>query len=233
MRKFSILILAGALALVFGVIFLVKMKNKDVTPALEEEPTQLSQNAYVLSQPEPQSSASVVKQEPSASSSVQINVKKVYFADVLTSVGMIRLELNMPQTPKTVSNFINLAQKHFYDNTIFHRVIKGFMIQGGDPKGDGSGGPGYSFDDEPFAGEYLRGTLAMANAGRNTNGSQFFIMHEDNTSLPKNYVIFGKVSSGIEVVDEIADAEVGPNAFGENSKPLNPVIIKSVTIKEK
>ena len=106
------------------------------------------------------------------------------------------------------------------------------MIQGGDPKGDGTGGPGYKFDDEPFTGEYVRGTIAMANAGPNTNGSQFFIMHSDNP-LPKNYVIFGKVTSGMEVVDKIAESPVQPSSSGEMSTPVTPVKILTIDIKEK
>src|SRR3989338_9693354 len=104
------------------------------------------------------------------------------------------------------------------------------MIQGGDPKGDGTGGPGYKFADEPFTGEYTRGTIAMANSGPNTNGSQFFIMHADNP-LPKNYVIFGKVISGMETVDTIAESPVQPSLSGESSYPLTPVKILSVEIK--
>jgi cyclophilin family peptidyl-prolyl cis-trans isomerase len=106
------------------------------------------------------------------------------------------------------------------------------MIQGGDPKGNGTGGPGYKFADEPFSGEYLRGTVAMANSGPNTNGSQFFIMHQDYP-LPKNYVIFGQVSSGLEVVDKIATAPVKSGPTGENSTPVNPVKVLSVEITEK
>ena len=132
----------------------------------------------------------------------------------------------------TVNNFVFLAKKNFYDNTIFHRAIQDFMIQGGDPNGDGTGGPGYKFDDEPFTGEYLRGTLAMANAGPNTNGSQFFIMHDDYP-LPPNYVIFGKVIKGLDVVDKIATAPIQMSASGENSQPVNPVKILSVEIVEK
>lgn len=149
-----------------------------------------------------------------------------------TEKGDITLDLNTDQTPKTVANFVTLAKKGFYNKTIFHRVIKGFMIQGGDPKGDGTGGPGYKFDDEPFTGEYTRGTIAMANAGPNTNGSQFFIMHADNP-LPKNYVIFGKVTSGLEVVDKIAEAPVEPSFSGEMSTPVAPVKILTIDIKEK
>lgn len=105
------------------------------------------------------------------------------------------------------------------------------MIQGGDPTGTGSGGPGYKFDDEKFDGEYSRGTIAMANAGPNTNGSQFFIMHADYP-LPKNYVIFGKTISGIETVDKIATAPTTANMMGENSTPVSPVKILSVDIVE-
>lgn len=160
------------------------------------------------------------------------NMKKTYLAVLETSEGNITIQLNDNETPKTVENFISLARKNFYDNTIFHRVISGFMIQGGDPKGDGTGGPGYEFDDEPFTGEYIRGAVAMANSGPNTNGSQFFIMHQ-NYPLPKNYVIFGRVASGIDAVDKIAGAPVISNAFGEVSKPVNPVVIKSVEIIER
>ena len=159
-------------------------------------------------------------------------MNKSYLAILKTTEGDITIQLNETETPKTVENFVSLARKNFYDNTIFHRVINGFMIQGGDPKGDGTGGPGYKFDDEPFTGEYARGVVAMANAGPNTNGSQFFIMHQ-NYPLPKNYVIFGHVASGMEAVDKIANAPVAANAFGEASKPINPVAVKSVEIIEK
>lgn len=161
-----------------------------------------------------------------------IDKTKKYTAIMDTSEGMITIELNAEKTPITVNNFVTLARKGFYDSTIFHRIIKGFMIQGGDPEGTGRGGPGYKFDDEPFDGEYTRGTIAMANAGPNTNGSQFFIMHKDTAQLPKNYVIFGKVTDGLDVVDKIAEAPVTMSDSGEQSKPKNPVTLKSVTIKE-
>lgn len=159
------------------------------------------------------------------------NQGKVLTAVLHTTEGDITIALNSNMTPNTVNNFVTLAKKGFYDNTIFHRVIKGFMIQGGDPKGNGTGGPGYTFQDEPFEGDYTRGTIAMANAGPNTNGSQFFIMHK-TYPLPKNYVIFGRVISGIEAVDKIAEALVAENAFGELSKPVSPAAIKSVDISE-
>jgi len=163
---------------------------------------------------------------------LSIDKNKKYSVVLQTEKGDITISLNADQTPITVNNFVTLSKKGFYDNTIFHRVIKGFMIQGGDPKGDGTGGPGYKFDDEPFTGEYVRGTVAMANSGPNTNGSQFFIMHADN-SLPKNYVIFGKVISGMETVDAIAGSPVQPSSSGESSSPVTPVKILSVEIKEK
>lgn len=161
-----------------------------------------------------------------------IDQNKKYEATLHTSEGDIVISLNTKETPITANNFISLAQSNFYDNTIFHRAIDGFMIQGGDPRGDGTGGPGYQFDDEEFSGEYLRGTIAMANAGPNTNGSQFFIMHKDY-GLQPNYVIFGKVISGIEVVDKIATAKVKSSFSGEMSKPVEPVSIKSVTVEAK
>lgn len=163
---------------------------------------------------------------------LSIDTKKKYQAVLKTTAGDITIDLAADKTPITANNFIVLARANFYDNVIFHRAIEGFMIQGGDPEGTGSGGPGYRFDDEKFEGEYLRGTVAMANAGPNTNGSQFFIMHKDYP-LPKNYVIFGKVSTGIEVVDKIATAETTVAFGGEKSKPVNPVKITSVEIIEK
>lgn len=162
---------------------------------------------------------------------MQIDQNKKYTAIMHTSAGDIEIALNPVQTPITVNNFVALAKNNFYNDTIFHRVIKGFMIQGGDPIGDGTGGPGYRFDDETFKGEYIRGTVAMANAGPNTNGSQFFIMHQDY-ALPKNYVIFGKVTKGLEVVDIIANAAVKPSFSDELSSPVEPVIVKTIEITE-
>lgn len=160
-----------------------------------------------------------------------LDTTKDYKAVLQTTEGAITIDLNEEETPITVNNFVYLARTGFYDDTIFHRVIEEFMIQGGDPKGDGTGGPGYKFNDESFDGEYTRGTVAMANSGPNTNGSQFFIMHEDSP-LPKDYVIFGKVTDGLDVVDAIATANVTTSASGEKSKPVNPVTVTSITISE-
>jgi len=155
---------------------------------------------------------------------------KKYSAKIKTSAGDMVVELNKEDVPVTVNNFVYLSKTGFYEGVIFHRVIKDFMIQGGDPTGSGSGGPGYKFNDEKFNGEYAKGTLAMANAGPNTNGSQFFIMHGD-VDLPPSYTIFGKVIEGLDIVDKIANAEVV--AGGEGSSPVEPVVIESVEILEK
>ncbi len=164
--------------------------------------------------------------------SMTIDKTKHYTAVLKTSVGDITIALAADKTPITVNNFVYLARKDFYNDTPFHRVIADFMIQGGDPKGDGTGGPGYTFDDEPFSGKYTRGTVAMANAGPNTNGSQFFIIHKDYP-LPPNYIIFGHVTTGLDVLDAIATAPVTMSDSGENSQPVTPVVVKTVEIVEK
>ncbi len=163
--------------------------------------------------------------------SMEFDVSKRYTAILNTNKGNIEIALNFGQTPNTVKNFVDLSRKGFYINTIFHRVIEGFMIQGGDPNGNGTGGPGYRFHDEPFTGEYTRGAVAMANAGPNTNGSQFFIMHADYP-LPKNYTIFGRVTKGMDVVDSIATDEVQYSPTGELSQPVTPAVVHSVEIIE-
>lgn len=184
--------------------------------------------SFPTSEPEKQTEALENQTPPSA---MEISKDKTYTALLHTTQGDITIALTADKMPVTVNNFVALSRKKFYDNTIFHRIIKDFMIQGGDPSGDGTGGPGYQFADEPFEGEYTRGTLAMANRGPNTNGSQFFIIHKD-TKLPKNYVIFGNVTKGIEVVDAIASAATKQSANGESSTPVTPVKITSVEIVE-
>ena len=157
---------------------------------------------------------------------MSIDPQRSYRATIKTSAGAMSAELFVGDAPQTVNNFVFLAREGFYDGVIFHRVIKGFMIQGGDPTGSGSGGPGYRFDDEPVNRKFERGTLAMANAGANTNGSQFFIMHADYP-LPPNYTIFGKLTSGNDVVDKIATAQTGAQ-----DRPNEPVAIENVEISE-
>src|ERR671939_701143 len=121
---------------------------------------------------------------------MEIDPNAEYSADLETSEGTIRIRLLARETPQTVNNFVFLARQGFYDGVIFHRVIDGFMIQTGDPTGTGRGGPGYRFADEPVNRRYTRGVVAMANAGPDTNGSQFFIVHGDDVRLPPNYTIF-------------------------------------------
>ena len=155
-----------------------------------------------------------------------IDPAKTYTATIETTAGTMTAQLFASEAPRTVNNFVFLAREGFYADVNFHRVISGFMIQGGDPTGTGTGGPGYRFEDEPVSRQYLRGTLAMANAGPNTNGSQFFVMHADYP-LPPDYTIFGKLISGEEVVDAIANAPKGAQ-----DRPVTPVAMKSVTITE-
>lgn len=126
---------------------------------------------------------------------------------IQTKKGNIYIYL-FPDTPLATSNFIFLTNQGFYDGLKFHRVEKGFVVQGGDPKGDGTGGPGYQFPDEKVIGNYIRGVVAMANAGANTNGSQFFIVLNDQPNLPPKYTIFGKVFQGMEVVDKLEAGDV-------------------------
>ena len=158
-----------------------------------------------------------------------INKSKKYTAEMTTSEGIMKFELFADEVPDTVNNFVFLAGDGFYDNTFFHRIIKGFMVQGGDPLGTGMGGPGYKFNDEPVTRDYDRGIIAMANAGTNTNGSQFFIMDAKN-DLPKNYTIFGQLIEGEDTLDKIADTPVIDNGTGEMSRPTKRVYIDGIKI---
>jgi peptidylprolyl isomerase len=165
--------------------------------------------------------------------SLTVDLKRRYTATLQTTHGEIKVELAVADAPVTVNNFVFLAREGYYDGVPFHRIIRGFMVQTGDPTGSGSGGPGYRFQDEPIRGDYAPGTLAMANAGPNTNGSQFFIVHGDfRGRLPKKYTIFGQVTEGHDVVDRIASVPVAASGSGEMSRPTEPVRIETVTIAE-
>jgi len=157
-----------------------------------------------------------------------IDPAKRYTAEVVTSKGTMVIALDANAAPKTVNNFVYLSRWHYYDDIVFHRIIPGFMLQGGDPEGSGRGGPGYRFDDElPAPGRYEIGSLAMANAGPNTNGSQFFIVSgPDGTSLPPSYSLFGKVVNGLDVIKSIES--VG----SRSGSPSEEVVIESVTVTE-
>ena len=157
-----------------------------------------------------------------------IDQNKQYTATIKTNYGDIVLQLFPKDAPVTVNNFVFLARQGFYNGVKFHRVVKGFVIQGGDPTGTGTGGPGYRFADEKVTKDYVAGTLAMANAGPDTNSSQFFITLVDlSGKLPKNYTIFGQVTSGFDVVQKIGDVPQ------RDSSPVKDVLIDSITIAEK
>ncbi len=157
-----------------------------------------------------------------------IDPNKSYTAEMVTNKGSLTIFLDPQLAPKTVNNFVFLARYHYFDGVSFHRIIPGFVLQGGDPEGTGRGGPGYRFEDElPKPGKYELGSLAMANAGPDTNGSQFFIISgPSGQSLPPQYSLFGKVIKGLDVVAEID--RVGTSS----GKPKENIIIESVTIKE-
>lgn len=165
---------------------------------------------------------------------MSIDAAKTYLATIKTNYGDIVAELYPKDAPLAVNNFVFLAHQGFYDGTKFHRIVKDFVIQGGDPTATGNGGPGYKFPDEPITKDYIPGTLAMANAGPNTNGSQFFITLADLTGkLPKNYTIFGRVVLGLDVVQKIGAVQVVTAPSGEFSRPVADVRVDSITIQEK
>jgi len=215
MKKETLMLVGAGVIIVVLVFFAIQMKNNE--DAGSESLTQ--QNIQ---------NDNTIKQDLVENKNIKNNMRAITIG---TTLGNIVFETYDADAPLAVENFVKLAEKGFYDNVIFHRVIKGFMIQGGDPTGTGSGGPGYSFQDElnpnaeSYKRGYKRGVVAMANAGANTNGSQFFIMLQDNP-LPNNYTIFGKVVSGQDVVDAIGNLETGPN-----DRPLNPPYIKDVRVE--
>ncbi len=157
-----------------------------------------------------------------------IDPARRYTAEMVTNKGTMRIALDPVAAPRTVNSFVFLARYHYFDGVVFHRIIPGFVLQGGDPTGTGTGGPGYRFADElPPPGRYEIGSLAMANAGPDTNGSQFFVISgPDGVRLPPSYSLFGKVVSGLDVVTAI-------DALGTRSgKPKEQVVMESVTIGE-
>ena len=196
-------------------------------PSVDNAKNSQTLGESVAMPPTPSVSATIITSNTNHSTSSG-QVKKSHMITIDTNYGKIVFETYDSDAPNTVKNFVTLAEKKFYDGLIFHRVIKGFMIQGGDP---GTGGPGYQFADEldpsttSYKAGYKKGVVAMANAGPNTNGSQFFIMTADYP-LPNNYTIFGKVISGQDVVDKIANVKTG-----QNDKPVSPVIMKTVIVK--
>lgn len=212
--KIIVGILIAAVIAVGGIIL---MQNKSTNPAAANqtatqlspvETSSLSNPNLQISPTESMANNSVKGTKsysafPGVYSSEELQNKK---AVIETNKGTIEFEL-FPEAPKAASNFMHLSRDGFYDGLTFHRVEPNFVIQGGDPKGDGTGGPGYTFEDEPVTRKYTKGIVAMANAGPNTNGSQFFIMLAD-TPLPPAYTIFGNVIKGQDVVDKIQVGDV-------------------------
>ena len=156
-----------------------------------------------------------------------IDPAKRYSVSMETTLGTLVIAFDAAAAPLTVNNFVYLAAHHYYDGVIFHRIIKNFMCQGGDPEGSGRGGPGYKFGDElPKPGKYQIGSVAMANAGPNTNGSQFFIVSgSSGVGLPPQYSLFGQVVKGLEVVEAMQNVATRPG-----DRPVEDVVIKSITI---
>ncbi|MGH9278855.1 MAG: peptidylprolyl isomerase [Acidimicrobiales bacterium] len=164
-----------------------------------------------------------------------ITVSKSYTAEVMTSKGRFVIQLDPKAAPNTVNNFVVLSRYHFYDGIPFHRIIPGFVVQGGDPSASGIGGPGYRFDDElPRSGSYKVGSVAMANSGPNTNGSQFFVVTGDaGINLPLSYSLFGTVTEGMDVLKAIEAVGTAPSAADpQGGAPTEIVTITSVTVKE-
>lgn len=225
------------LKLLIPLIFVVTLLASCTT---QSKPEASEASAPPQSTPTAQSSVAPTAQTPSTSPQAQPTsttnsnekVKIMKKATIETNQGTIVIEFYSTDAPKTVENFQKLASSGFYNNLIFHRVIKGFMIQGGDPSGNGTGGPGYKFNDEInkdsdlYKTGYKKGIVAMANSGPNTNGSQFFIMHADYP-LPPSYTIFGKVVEGQDVIDKIANVQTGPQ-----DRPVEPVVMKSVKLAD-
>lgn len=217
-------------------------QTKPESPA-EQQPaeTQATKAAEPVAQKE-QPKASEAKKERKKTVAKKKGKKKV-FATMETSMGTFKVELYPDKAPKTVENFVGLAKgtkewtdpntgktthKPLYNGTVFHRIIKDFMIQGGDPKGNGTGGPGYEFANESSDLKFDKpGVLGMANAGRDTNGSQFYVTVKATPWLDGGYTIFGQVIEGMDVVNKISNVQTGPG-----DKPLKPVVLKSVKIHE-
>jgi len=214
--------------LIYGAVYWFFIRSNDELPVPRAAETAQTTQATQTTQADQVVENSITK-------TIATDNKKIMSATLHTSMGDITIEFNPITTPQTVENFIKLAQAGFYDGTKFHRVIKGFMNQGGDPfsKDDskmaqwGTGGPGYKFDDEITAGNSNDvGTISMANAGPNTNGSQFFINVAQNNNLDTKHTVFGKVTSGLEVVMSINNTPTD-----SSDRPTTPVVLKSITLK--
>lgn len=234
-RRRRLLLAVPALAATVG---LAAACNQASTPATksqaEQVPPKPADAKPAESKPAAAAGAKPNAKTYSAAPAMSIDPNKKYTALIKTSLGDMTAELYPKDAPNTVNNFVFLSREGFYNGVIFHRIIKEFMVQTGDPRGNGTGDAGYKFADELKGPQtYTKGTLAMANAGPNTQGSQFFICHGTGAErLPKNYTIFGRVTDGLDVLDQIAAVQVQRGASGEQSAPVDPPKIESVEITE-
>lgn len=226
----KIFIILAAVAFVLLVAYFVKPKPAQAPEVPDVGTQEQGSETVPVGTMTPENPAAATA--PVSDTTKKTETNTMTTATIETTKGNIVIEFFPDDAPKTVENFLTLAKKKFYDGVIFHRVISGFMVQGGDPTGTGRGGPGYKFADElnpateSYKRGYVRGTVAMANAGPNTNGSQFFIMHKDYP-LPNNYTIFGRVIEGMDVVDAIAASPTDPS-----DRPLTEIKMTAVTVSE-
>ena len=227
--KKEVVVVIAIIVVLLGAAGIMSWRQRIASPALTNNNYGLNQSVNAPAEP---LSVDLTPATPEDSNSTTPTKNNMHRITLETTLGKIVFETDDADAPNTVNNFITLANKGFYNGLIFHRVISGFMIQGGDPTGTGRGGPGYQFADElnpateSYKKGYVRGTVALANAGPNTNGSQFFIMQEDRP-LSHDYTIFGQVIEGIEVVDKIVSVPTD-----DNDKPFQPIAMATVTVEE-
>ena len=214
------------LALLTSVAALAACGEDEKEPA-EATPTEAAAGCEPVEPPKPKGEQKIAKPK------LKLDPAKTYLAKVATSCGDFTIELDAERAPKTGGSFVSLAKAGFFDNTTFHRVAKGFVVQGGDPNGDGTGGPGYSVVEAPPEDlQYTRGVVAMAKTGTEpagTSGSQFFVVTGEDTMLPPDYALLGTVTEGMEAVDAISVVETVPP---EDGSPTQPVVIESITVEE-
>ncbi len=224
MKKLFLIVPLIVLVIVFGYYMSISVDDSDSSSSKKtsEEQTQETE----AQGDEKTTESSDAKAGEGSAPKMEIDKNKIYTATMKTSVGEIELKLFAKDAPKTVNNFVHLAEKSFYNKTIFHRVMKDFMIQGGDPEGTGMGGPGYTFEDEINEHKLVKGVLAMANSGPDTNGSQFFIVTAEATDwLDGKHTAFGEVTKGLDIAQKIENVETG-----QNDKPAEDIVLETVTI---
>jgi cyclophilin family peptidyl-prolyl cis-trans isomerase len=230
MRPLRLLLLLAALALLAGCGSSSSKSKDEAAPATATPATTPTVAATGCRKVEaPKSKGAGDLRKPTA----KLDAKKSYTATVKTSCGEFDIALDVKRAPKTTASFAALARRHFYDDTTFHRIVPGFVIQGGDPVGDGTGGPGYTVVEAPPKSlGYTRGVVAMAKSPTEppgASGSQFYVVTGEDAGLPPEYALLGRVTKGQDVVDTIGTTPTDPSS----ERPLDPVVIESVTIRQK